>query len=569
MPQSLLRHGQRQRSTADDLTRRWAGGIGLTAAVGSVYFLAGLLGIGLLMPPEGIAVFWPAAGISSGVLIALGPVARWPVAVGAMGATIVANLLAKADIWTTCAFVLGNTAEPLIIAGLIEYYLGARFSLDRLRPVLGLLAAAVAGPTIAGIGWTVVYRLFHTSTVPILTTWQHWFGSDITGVVTVAPLVIGLASAVRQPPPRSELMKGTAALVALAVMTGIIIVSLPQEVWETVMPVAWLFPILLWLAARCRPIFAAAGAFMVSLTVVSTTIFGIGHFGNIGLPIGERVLQAQASILVVAIFTLILAALFAERRANEARLAHSNMMLERERDNKLANVQAVMASTAHEVKQPLAAIVTNGGAALRFLGHEPPDLEEVRSALNRIVSDAHRTSQILDDIRVLFASTDSGQEPVDVNETALEVLRLLQEALNDHGVTARLELASDLPLVMGHRGQLQEVIINLLQNAIEAMNAIEDGRRMLQVRTERHGDDSIVVEVENSGPAINPEKLEKIFDAFVTTKSRGMGLGLAICRMIVERHGGQLTASSDGKSGALFQFILPIESADKAEIHIE
>jgi integral membrane sensor domain MASE1 len=197
MPQSLLRHGQRQRSTADDLTRRWAGSIGLTAAVGSVYFLAGLLGIDLLMPPEGIAVFWPAAGISSGVLIALGPGARWPVAVGAMGATIVANLLAKADIWTTCAFVLGNTAEPLIIAGLIEHYLGARFSLDRLRPVLGLLAAAVAGPTIAGIGWTVVYRLFHTSTMPILTTWQHWFGSDITGVVTVAPLVIGLASAVR------------------------------------------------------------------------------------------------------------------------------------------------------------------------------------------------------------------------------------------------------------------------------------------------------------------------------------------------------------------------------------
>jgi len=383
MPQRLLRHGQRQRTTADDLTRRWVGGIGLTAAVGSVYFLAGLLGIRLLMPPEGIAVFWPAAGISSGVLIALGRSARWPVAAGAASATIVANLVAKADIWTTCAFVLGNTAEPLIIAGLIEHYLGARFSLDRLRPVLCLLAAAVAGPTVAGIGWTVVYRLFHTSTVPMLTTWQHWFGSDITGVVTVAPVVIWIASAVRQPPPRSELIEGTAALVALAVMTGIIF-SLPQEVWETVMPVAWLFPILLWLAARCRPIFAAAGAFMVSLTVVSTTIFGIGHFGKIGLPIGERILQAQTAILVVAIFALVLAALFAERRANEARLAHANMMLERERENKLVSAQAIIAAIAHEIRQPLVAITTNAGAALRWLGRTPPDQDEARAALDQI-----------------------------------------------------------------------------------------------------------------------------------------------------------------------------------------
>ena len=375
MPQRLLQHGQRQRSTADDLTRRWVGGIGLTAAVGSVYFSAGLLGIRLLMPPEGIAVFWPAAGISSGVLIALGRGARWPVVAGAASATIVANLVAKADIWTTCAFVLGNTAEPLIIAGLIEHYLGARFALDRLRSVLCLLAAAVAGPTVAGIGWTVVYRLFHTSTVPILTTWQHWFGSDITGVVTVAPVVIGIASAVRQPPPRSELIEGTAALVALAVMTGIIF-SLPQEVWEAVMPVAWLFPILLWLAARCRPIFAAAGAFMVSLTVVSTTIFGIGHFGKIGLPIGERILQAQTAILVVAIFALVLAALFAERRANEARLAHANMMLERERENKLASAQATIAAIAHEIRQPLVAITTNAGAALQWLGRRPPDQDE-------------------------------------------------------------------------------------------------------------------------------------------------------------------------------------------------
>jgi len=560
MPQRLLQHGQRQRSTADDLTRRWVGGIGLTAAVGSVYFLAGLLGIRLLMPPEGIAVFWPAAGISSGVLIALGRSARWPVAAGAASATIVANLVAKADIWTTCAFVLGNTAEPLIIAGLIEHYLGARFSLDRLRPVLCLLAAAVAGPTVAGIGWTVVYRLFHTSTVPMLTTWQHWFGSDITGVVTVAPVVIWIASAVRQPPPRSELIEGTAALVALAVMTGIIF-SLPQEVWETVMPVAWLFPILLWLVARCRPIFATAGAFMVSLTVVSTTIFGIGHFGKIGLPIGERILQAQTAILVVAIFALVLAALFAERRANEARLAHANMMLERERENKLVSAQAIIAAIAHEIRQPLVAITTNAGAALRWLGRTPPDQDEARAALEQIKNEGLRAGEMFDGIRALFGKVDQERQPVAVNDIILSVIHSLEGQLNDHGVVVHRELAAELPLIAGHSGQLREVIFNLVNNALEAMRSTTNRNRVLRVRTELRDSDTIAVAIQDTGPGIDPNKLAGIFGAFVTTKMYGTGLGLAICRMIVERHGGQLTASSDGKSGALFQFILPIKSA--------
>ena len=132
------------------------------------------------------------------------------------------------------------------------------------------------------------------------------------------------------------------------------------------------------------------------------------------------------------------------------------------------------------------------------------------------------------------------------------------EQLKAHGVTTQVELASDLPLVMGHKGQLQEVLVNLLQNAMDAMNAVKTGRRRLRLRTERHGDDAIVVEVGDSGPGINPANLNSIFDAFFTTKSHGTGLGLAICRMIIERHDGRLSASSDGTNGALFQFVLPV-----------
>jgi signal transduction histidine kinase len=358
-------------------------------------------------------------------------------------------------------------------------------------------------------------------------------------------------------------MKGTPALVALAVVTGIII-SLPQEPWDTLMPVAWPFPILLWLAALCRPVFAAAGTLMVSLTIVWTTILGIGHFGKGGLPISERILQAQVVILVVAIFALAIAALFAERRANEARLIRSNRMLERERDNKLINAQAVTASIAHEVRQPLSAIVNNANAALVYLEKAPPDDDDARAAVNDIISDGHRANEVFHEIRALFEKIPQGRQWIDVNEIIVGGLRSLREEFKNHGVTTHPELSPELPLISGHKNQLEHVIVNLIQNALEAMDIITDRSRGLQLSTKLRGRDAIVVAVEDSGPGIDPKQLEGIFGAFFTTKSHGMGLGLAICRMIIEQHGGQLTASSDGKNGTQFQLVLPIEFTETA-----
>ena len=181
--------------------------------------------------------------------------------------------------------------------------------------------------------------LLQPPTVPFLTIWEHWVASNTIGFIAVAPLLIGLAAALRQRPRSSELLEGIAALMTLAGMTTVII-SLSQERWETVVPVAWLFPMLLWLAARCGTVFAAAGAFIVSITIVCTTVLGIGHFGDPSLPIDDRILGAQASILIVTLSAYVLAALFAERRENEVRLTSSNMMLERERNNKLMNLEA-------------------------------------------------------------------------------------------------------------------------------------------------------------------------------------------------------------------------------------
>ena len=241
-------------------------------------------------------------------------------------------------------------------------------------------------------------------------------------------------------------------------------------------------------------------------------------------------------------------------------LHESLLLLERERENKLMNVEAITASIAHEVRQPLAAIATNGSAALRFFERTPPDYEEVRAALHRLIAESHRASELFDSIRSLFRKTDQERQPIDVNEITLEVLKSLRGELADHGVTVDAELAPKLPLVEGHRSQLQQVISNLVHNAIEAMDTVPERKRLLRVKTEPRDDHVVTIALEDSGPGIDPKQIEGIFDAFVTTKPGGMGLGLAICRRIVESHGGQISAISDGKDGALFRLDLSIKA---------
>jgi PAS domain S-box-containing protein len=316
---------QAQRSAATDPPRRWMSSIWLAVVVGCVYVLSAKMSLALLTP-EGVAVFWPAAGVAAGTLIAFGPRTRWAVVAGTMVATIVANLMGDRNLLSSIVFALCNAGEALLTAGLIGYF-GSPFSLDRLRHVLGLLGAAIVAAAVSGIGGTLGFALFHDATASIFVTWQNWFASDALGIVTIAPLVIGLASLAREPPARSETIEGLAAVASLIVMS-VIVIALPQEPWTTVVPVALLFPVLLWIAARCRPVFAAAAAFIVTLAIVWTTTIGIGHFGDPGLPMAERVLAARAGILAVALCAYVLAALFAERRQHEAALAESEARLQ-------------------------------------------------------------------------------------------------------------------------------------------------------------------------------------------------------------------------------------------------
>jgi signal transduction histidine kinase len=542
----------------------WLRSIGIAAAVGVAYFLAAELSNSFLITPETV-IFWPAAGISSGLLISLWSIARWPVLAGVIVATAAANLLRHFGVATTAVWVIGNTAEPLIIAALVQHYFGAHFKIDRLYCVLGLFAAAVAGTAVASTWWTFVYYWLVGSLNEPAATWLHWIVSDFCGIVSVAPLVIGLAAALQQPPSWREVIEGVAPLAVLGVMTGVIVL-LPPAPWQTVLPAALVFPMLLWLAARSQPVLAAAGASVVSISVALTAIYGLGHFGDASLSIDARVLQTEAIILVVAIGTTVLAALFAERRESEARLAQSNMLLERERDNRLSSIDAITASIVHEVRQPLAAIAANGSAARTLLESTSPNVPEARAALDDMIDDSRRIGSALESARTLFRRFDQEHDLIDLNSIALRVLHSMDGELRRQEVKAQTILTPKMPSIRGNRNQLHQVMLNLIHNAMEAMVETTGRTRTLKIRTQLHGPNAVALSVEDSGSGIGPERLSNIFEVYVTTKPQGMGLGLAICRTIIESHGGQLTVSSDGKNGATFKVVLPIEPSNEATV---
>lgn len=276
------------------------------------------------------------------------------------------------------------------------------------------------------------------------------------------------------------------------------------------------------------------------------------------------ILLGMVIAAIISVIAIENTRLLKEVRRRSRELEQSLELLERERNNKLMTMDALAASIAHEVRQPLTVIASSGGAAVRYLCHTPPNIEEARIALKRIVDDSHRASQIFENIRLLFGKSDPVRVPIDMRVLIGAVLQMLRKELDDHRVTLNVNLPPDLPSVMGHRGQLQEVFINLVKNAIEAMSGVDDGRRVLKLQAERHGDDAVLVSVEDSGTGIDPERLERIFDAFVTTKTEGTGLGLAICRMIIERHQGKLSAAAAHPRGAVFRVVLPIRSSGGA-----
>jgi C4-dicarboxylate-specific signal transduction histidine kinase len=219
------------------------------------------------------------------------------------------------------------------------------------------------------------------------------------------------------------------------------------------------------------------------------------------------------------------------------------------------------ASIAHEVNQPLAGVVANAESGLRWLRRETPDLDAACRSLEWIIDDGHRASEVIRRVRSLANKASVEKLPLDVNDVTREVIALVQRELTSHRVSLRTELAPALPMILGDRVQLQQVIINLVMNGNEAMQAVMDRPRELVIRSRQDEAQQVLLSVTDCGVGISVEAADRLFNPFFTTKSSGMGMGLSICRSIVETHGGRLWATANVPHGATLQFTLPVNAA--------
>jgi signal transduction histidine kinase/ActR/RegA family two-component response regulator len=494
----------------------------------------------------------------------LGSAARIPVIVGTMAATIVANLMGDRNIGSAVVFGACNAGEAVLVAALLDRIYGLPFNLDSLRRVMGLVCVAIIGPVVSGIGGTAGYLLFHNSTASALTIWWHWSVSDAIGIMTVAPLFIGLPPLITDPPPRRELLEGTLALTILTALSALV-TQLPNDTWTGEIAIVTVFPLLLWIAARCRPVFAAAAVFVCAISIVWTTTFEIGIFGDPNLTINERVQASQASILAVSLCGLVLAALFAERRQHAHSLAESERRLqgaltEAERANRAKT--SFLSAASHDLRQPL------------------QSLNLLQSALKRRVEDGEGLiliNRIGHSLGVMKGILDS---LLDVNRVEVGTLA---PAVSDFqigdvfdSVTADfLELAKEKNLelrvvrsraaVHSDRHMLEVMIRNLLSNAVRYT---EHGRILLGCR---RAEDKLRIEVWDSGIGIKAEHIPRIFEEYYQAEGGahpdGYGLGLAIVDRLKKVLGHDIKVRSTLGKGSGFSIALPLarKKADTAD----
>jgi C4-dicarboxylate-specific signal transduction histidine kinase len=262
----------------------------------------------------------------------------------------------------------------------------------------------------------------------------------------------------------------------------------------------------------------------------------------------------EAALVIARDFTDYVQASEALREA-QTELAHVN---------RVTTMGQLAASIAHEVNQPITAAVTNAGAGLRWLAARPPNIEEARNAFDLIIKAGKQAGGVTGRISALVKKVEAGKASLDINETILDTIALTRGEMQKHGISLHTELMKDPPAIWGDRVQLQQVILNLIMNAIEAMTEVSQESRELLIDSSMSSRDSVIVAVRDSGPGLKAEIVDRLFDPFYTTKQTGLGMGLSICRSIAERHGGQLWASANAPRGAVFQFVIPFNQADAA-----
>jgi signal transduction histidine kinase len=418
--------------------------------------------------------------------------------------------------------------------------------------------------------------LFHSATTPIWVTWQHWFASDGLGIIVVAPLLIEFASAARDRPPLTELLEGALTVAILALVSALAI-FLRSDILANVGPVAILFAPLLWLAARCRPVFAAAAAFIVSLSIVWTTTFGIGYFGNPTLSMEERVVAAQVSILLVAIGASLLAALFAEirdkRKITEAALRASETQRYLIETERLAALGRLVAGVAHELNSPVGISLTVASTLAQrctkfanqiFSGPvRRSSLSEFvdsnRDAANQLVANLERAGELIQAFKQVAVDRSlADRRNFDLRIATEQIVASVMPGLPK----PRNPLALDIPpdvIMDSYPGAYGQVLTNLIFNSVIHGFADRPGGNMLLEATRI--DDFVEITFSDDGGGISEDARRHVFDPFFTTRrAKGStGLGLYIVHnLVTEQLGGRVTLVSVLGKGTSVHMTLPL-----------
>ena len=494
MPDSHAKPVHHAQALAEVLSP-WAISGALTAALGIVYFLAARLSLALVLEPDGVAVFWPAAGIAAGALISFGSAARFSVIVGVMVATILGNLLSDRNIWSSIVFAACNAGEAVLVASLIERFFGSPFSVDRLHGVFALFAAAIIGAAVSGIGGTLGYLLFHRSTTSALTIWCHWFASDAIGIITVTPLVIALGSTLCGLPPRRAFLEGVSALVLVTALSALFL-YLPSKPWADNVIIAVTLPVFLWIGARCGPVITVVSTSITSFAILWAATFGIGIFDSPSLLLIDRVRSAQADIIIFSFSGLILAALFSEGRQHEAQLEESQEQLRdalctAERADRAKS--SFLAAASHDLRQPLQTLKL----LLGTLARQPQNIETQTAVIgiHRSLSSMDGMLNALLDInRLEGGAVRPSMSDFKVKDIFDSVAADFAKLINDKGLQWRL-VQTEIT-IHSDRHLLEVMIRNLVSNAVRFT---DQGRVLLGCRRVR---DKVRIEVWDSGVGI-------------------------------------------------------------------
>jgi signal transduction histidine kinase len=447
----------------------------------------------------------------------------------------------------------------------------AQFSILRSRAVL-VIASGYLFTALILIPWVMVFPGFFVSTGGLMggpqsTSWL-WFTqhAGFSLFVLAYALIKDADSGTRtwHGTVRSAIVRSVAFAVTLVVVATLIVVAgadyLPHVVLTSLrLSPLWIYfgiPVgltsvlalcVLWVRRR-----SSLDLWLMVVMFIYTLEISLSYY-----PLPERHSLAWYTVRVFAIVasSLVLVVLLYEIEALYARLVGAMLAQRREREARRMTGDTVAAAIAHEIKQPLTAMVTSANAGFRFLDRSTPNFDKAKEAFKRVVADGRRAGAMVDGIRANFKNDDQGRSLLDVNELIRHALALEYGDLRKHGILVQAEPDSGLPEVQGNRVQLQQVLLNLITNAIDAM-AARDQPRVLLVKTAPHGGDEVVISVADTGPGIGAQDAERIFNPLFTTKSDGMGMGLSICRAIVEAHHGRLWVTQNAPRGALFQFTL-------------